>query len=121
MFEPSVPYAARAKTGNGIPYLGTRVRIEQDGNQDDQVAEQDGEERLRPVHAGRHESRGEHVGRDAVRHADPERRVVVGCPGSARDRNRREILVVVRAGLDPPGVDEFHSSVGQNALVRHHA
>ena len=64
--------------------LRARVRIEQDGNQDDGVAEEDGEERLRPVHARRHQTRGEHVGRNAVRHADPQRGVVVGGPVAAR-------------------------------------
>ena len=78
------------------PWMG----VEQDWNEDDGVAEEDGDERLPPVHAARHQPRREHVGRDAVRHADPQRRVVVGRPGACGERNRREVVVVERAALD---------------------
>ena len=74
--------------------------VEQDWNEDDGVAEEDGDERLPPVHAARHQPRRQHVGRDAVRHADPQRRVVVGRPRAGGERNRREVVVVERAALD---------------------
>ena len=80
--------------------LRARVRVEQDRDEHDRVAEQDRDERLPPVHARGHEARREHVGRDAVRHADPQRRVVVGGPVAPRDRHRREVVVVERARLD---------------------
>ena len=76
---------------------GARVRVEQDRDQHDRVAEEDRDERLPPVHAGRHQPRREHVGGNAVRHADPQRGVVVGRPRAPRDRQRREVLVVERA------------------------
>ena len=57
-------------------------------------------ERLPPVHARRDQPRREHVGRDAVRHRDPQRRVVVGRPVAPRDRHRREVVVVERTRLD---------------------
>ena len=36
-----------------------------------------------------------------MRHADPQRRVVVGGPVAPRDRHRRQVVVVERARLDP--------------------
>jgi hypothetical protein len=46
-FEPAVPYAARAKTGNGMPYLVPGCEFSRIGHEHDRVAEQDREERLR--------------------------------------------------------------------------
>ena len=75
--------------------LRARVRVEQDRHEHDRVAEQDREQRLPPVHALRHQARRQHVGRDAVRHRDPQRGVVVGRPvaaarpGPARGRGCR--------------------------------
>ena len=39
-FEPMVPYAARANTGNGMPYFVPGMRVEQDRDEHDGVAEQ---------------------------------------------------------------------------------
>ena len=102
-FDPIVPYAARAKTGNGMPYFVPGCELSRIGIEHDRVAEHDREERLPPVHAGRDQPRRQHVGRDAVRHADPQRRVVVGRPVAPRDRHRREVVVVERARLDARG------------------
>ena len=52
-FEPSVPYAARAKTGNGMPYFVPGCELSRIGTQHDHVAEQDRDQRLPPVHARR--------------------------------------------------------------------
>src|SRR5437867_11086583 len=67
-FDPKVPYAARANTGNVIPYFVPGCELSRDGGEDDRVAQQDGDERLRPAHARRHQPRREHVRGDAVRH-----------------------------------------------------
>ena len=99
--------------------LRARVRVQEDRDEHDRVAEQDREERLRPVHAGRHQPRRQHVGGNAVRHADPQRGVVVGRPVAARQRHRRQILVVERARLDAAGVDELDPAV-RRAVVRSH-
>ena len=50
-FEPSVPYAARANTGNGMPYFVPGCELSRIGIEDDRVAEQDRDERLPPAHA----------------------------------------------------------------------
>ncbi len=49
-FEPTVPYAARAKTGKGMPYFVPGMGVEQDRHEDDRVAEEDRDERLLPAH-----------------------------------------------------------------------
>ena len=72
--EPGGRLSSRSSPGNRI------------GIEHDRVAEQDREERLPPVHARGHQARREHVGRDAVRHADPEGGVVVGRPVAAGHR-----------------------------------
>ena len=93
------------------------MRVQQNRNQDDGVAEQDREQRLPPVHPGRHQARGEHVGRDAVRHADPQRGVVVGRPGAPADGHRGQVGVVERARFHPRRIDELHTAVWETALV----
>ena len=115
-FDPSVPYAARANTGNGMPYFVPGCEFSRIGIEDDGVAEQDREQRLPPVHARRHQPRRQHVGRDAVRHADPQRGVVVGRPVAARQRHRREVVVVERAGFDARRVGQLDAAVRKPAL-----
>ena len=100
-----------------MPYFVPGCEFEQDRDQHDGVAEQNREERLRPVHAGRHQPRRQHVGRDAVRHADPERGVVVGGPVAPRERDRREVVVVERARLDASRVDELDAAVRRAPFV----
>ena len=76
------------------------VRIEQHWNQDDDIAQKNGEERLFPIHAaGNHRARHQ-VGRNVDAHGDPERRVVVGAPRAVIEGNRREIFVPQRAGCN---------------------
>ena len=89
------------------------MRVEQDREENDRVAEEDRDERLPPVHARGHQPRRQHVGRDAVRHGDPQRRVVVGRPVAPRDRHRREVFVVERARLDPPRVPQLDTAIRQ--------
>jgi hypothetical protein len=95
------------------------MRVQQDRHEDDRVAQQNRDQRLRPVHARRHQARGEHVGRNAMRHADPQRCVVVGGPVPSRDRDRREVLVVDGAGLDALRADQLHAAIRKSALVGH--
>ena len=92
--DRSVGGAREDRERNAVPRA--RMRVEQDRDEHDGVAERDREERLPPAHARGHQSRRQHVGRDAVRHADPQRRVVVGRPVAPRDRDRREVFVVER-------------------------
>ena len=91
--------------------LRSRMRVQQDRDEHDGVAEDNGEERLLPVHARCHQPGGEHVRGNAVRHADPQRGVVVGGPVTAVDRNRRKVVVVERAGGNPRRVAELHAPV----------
>ena len=74
--------------------LRAGVGVEQHGDQHDQVAEQDGADRLPPAHAAGDQAGGQHVGGNADAHRDPERGVVVGAPGAAFERDGREVLVV---------------------------
>src|SRR6202795_3154175 len=76
------------------------MRVQQHGNQHQDVAEKNGEERLLPVHAAGDHSAGEHVGGDVHAHGDPESGVVVGAPGAALARDRSKVLVVERTALD---------------------
>jgi len=79
--------------------LRSSVGIEHHRNEDDEVAEEDGAERLFPAHAGGDETAGEHVGGDADRHRDPKRDVVVDAPGAIFGGDGGEVLV-------PEGVGE---------------
>ena len=90
------------------------MRVQQDWNQDDRVAEQDGDQRLPPVHAGADQSRRQHVSRNAVRHADPERGIVIGRPIAVGNFDRREVAIKERTGADflKRLVLEFDASVG---------
>jgi len=106
------PVGGAGEHGEGNPVLRARMRVEQDRDEHDRVAEQDGDEGLPPVHARGHEAGREHVGGDAVRHADPERGVVVGRPVAARDRHRGQVVVVERAPLDARGIDDLDAAVG---------
>src|ERR1051326_3203964 len=76
------------------------MRVEQDRDQHDGVAEEDRDQRLPPVHARADQTRRKHVRRDAVRHADPKRGVVVSGPVAPRDGNGREIAIVESAVAD---------------------
>src|ERR1041384_6283366 len=76
------------------------MRVKQNRNQHDRVAEQDRDQRLPPVHARADQSRRKHVSRNAVRHADPERSIVVRRPVPIRDFDRREIAIEQRALAD---------------------
>ena len=77
--------------------LRAGMRVEQHGDQHQHVAQENGEQRLFPVHPAGNHAAGEHVGRDVHAHGDPQRRIVVRPPGAALERNGSEILVVERA------------------------
>ena len=83
--------------------FGPGVGVQHHRNQHDQVSEADREQRLPPVHPDRDEPAGHHVRRDAVRHRDPQRGVVVRRPGAARCRDRGEVGVEERARADVGG------------------
>src|SRR5437667_335978 len=88
------------KNGKRDAVLRAGVRVEQHGDQHEDVAEKNGEKRLFPAHAAGNHSAGEHVGRDVDAHGDPQSGVVVGTPEAALGTNRREVLVVERARFD---------------------
>ena len=90
--------------------------VEEDRDEDDRVAEEDREQRLLPVHPAVHEARGQHVRRDAVRHRDPQRRVVVGRPGAPGDGDGREIFVIKSAPEDGGCVRQLDTPVGVDDL-----
>ena len=77
--------------------LGAGVGVEEHRDQDDDVAQRDGQQRLPPVHPCGHEARGQEVGRDDYGHPDPERRYVVGRPRPLLRPRRRKVLVVQAA------------------------
>lgn len=72
--------------------------VEENWNQNNDVAKEDRDYRLPPVHSGTDQSRREHVSGNTVRHANPKRGVVVGGPIAPRDRHRSQIVVEQRAG-----------------------
>ena len=51
MLAPRTPNEARTKTGKRNAVLGAGVRVQHHRHEDDQVAEQDGADRLPPAHA----------------------------------------------------------------------
>jgi hypothetical protein len=64
-----------------MPNFGAGMGIEEHGNQDDEIAEEDGQNGLNPVYALGNEARGKHVGGNTDAHGHPKRGVVVGAPG----------------------------------------
>ncbi len=100
--------AAQHRERHAVLRAGVRVQDHRD--QDDGVAEQDGDERLPPVHALLHQPRRERVGGDHHAHADPERGDVIRGPRAAGERRRREVGVPQRTGRDVLGqLDEVAS------------
>ena len=69
------------------------MRVQQNRNQNDRVAQQNRNQSLPPVHACTDQSRRKHVSRNAVRHADPERGVVVSGPIALVDFDGRQIAI----------------------------
>ena len=82
------------KPGNGIPYFVPGCELSKYRREHDGVAKQDRDQRLPPVHPRRDQPRRHHIGRNAVRHRDPKRGVVIGRPVALCDRHRREVFVV---------------------------
>ncbi len=74
--------------------------VQQDRRQHYRVAEQNRNQGLPPVHARADQSRRQHVSRNAVRHADPKRRIVVGRPVTFRNFDRRQVAIEERAPAD---------------------
>jgi len=70
------------------------VRVEKHGDEDDQVAQQDGADGLLPIHAAGDEAGRQHVSGDADRHGDPEAGVVVSAPGAPVQGDRRKVRVI---------------------------
>src|SRR5207302_1296909 len=59
------------KNGKGDAVLRSGMCVEKHGNQHEDVAKKNGEERLAPVHAAGNHAAGEHVGGDIDAHGDP--------------------------------------------------
>src|SRR5438045_2179670 len=60
--------ARTREDGEGDAVLRSGMRVREDRNEDDDVADEDRDERLPPVHARADEARREHVRRDAINH-----------------------------------------------------
>ncbi len=116
--------------GEGNAVLGARVRIQQHGNQHDQIAEQHRAHRLLPVHPLGDERRSKLIGGDLHRHGEPQRNVVVESPRPLRRRSRREVAVrktginnaqmVLSEGSDDRSARRIfadHMSVWTNKLI----
>jgi len=71
------------ENGEGNAVLRAGVGVEDHGDKDENVAEENGEERLLPVHAAGDHAAGEEVGGDIDAHGDPQGGVAVGGPGAA--------------------------------------
>src|SRR6185503_10326701 len=63
--------------------------------------------------------RGQRVGRDAVRHRDPQRGVIPRVPRALRDGDRREVVVVERRRGQRLGMAQLDAAVVVLILVRH--
>ena len=109
--EPAAGYQAAQETGeHGAVHpevhaqehgqwdavLGAHMRVQDHGNEHDDVAEEDGEERLFPVHTLLDEAGGEHVGGNTHGHADPDGGDMPAIPGAGRGGHGREIFAVQR-------------------------
>ena len=93
------------QNGERNSVLRAGMRVQQHGREHDQVAEEDREHRLLPVHSALNQAGGQHVGEDVDRHRNPERGEVVGAPGAALGAGGREVFVVERAGFDARGLE----------------
>ena len=82
------------REGNAVARAG--MGIEQHGNQNDQIAEEDGDDGLKPVHAFGDEAGREHVGGYANTHGNPEGGVVVDAPGTLFVGDRSEVRIIER-------------------------
>src|SRR6266536_2099314 len=94
----AVTCARENREGNSVFRAG--VRVQQNRDQDDRVAQKDRDQSLPPIHARTDQTRREHVSRNAMRHAYPKRSVVIGGPVSIRYLDRREVTIEERAGAD---------------------
>lgn len=74
------------------------MRVEHHGNQHNQVAEENGQDGLPPVHPAGNQAGGQHVGRDANRHADPEGGDIPQVPLAVGDPDRSHVPADKRAG-----------------------
>ena len=83
--------------GNAVARPG--VGVEDHRHQHDDIAEENGEDGLPPVHAAVDERRGQHVGRDAGGHGNPQGRDVPHAPPHW-DRGWCHVAVVIRRGGD---------------------
>ena len=89
------------------------VGVEDHRHQDDRVAQEDREDRLPPVHPLGDQRRGEHVGRDAGRHRDPERGDVLRAPAPLLERRRGEVGI----GIGRVGTSGRSRTVRRGASV----
>ena len=87
--------AAKNREGDSVARPGVRVQDHRDD--DDEVAEKNREDRLRPIHAAADERRRQHVSRDAGRHRNPKRGETADAPFAPLLRHRRKIDIVKMA------------------------
>ncbi len=133
--EPSAGDEARRRAGTLAPRSAERcaavdgegdsvaragVGVEDHGDEDDGVGEEDGEDGLPPVHAAGDESGGEHVGGDAGGHGDPEGGDIPGSPLAAGAGDGGHVGGVVGGGGEV-GVefDDFGGGGGERFGGRH--
>ena len=76
------------------------MRVQEHGNQHQDIPEKYGEERLLPVHAPGDHAAGEHVRGDVHAHGNPQGGVIVGAPDAAFAGDGSEVLVVERTVLN---------------------
>ena len=88
------------KHGKSNPEFRPGVRIQNHGNDYDQVAEANSKHRLPPIHPLGNKPARQHIRRDTNRHPDPERRDIPDAPVASGRGDRREVLVEKRASLD---------------------
>ncbi len=93
------------KNGERNAVFCAGVGVEEHGHEHDEVAEQDGDDGLPPVHAAGDQAGGQHVGGNADAHGHPERGVIVSAPGALLEGDGREVVIVERG----VGVGEIHA------------
>lgn len=88
--------AERSATKNWKRNSVTRssVRVQDDWEKDDEIAEKNCQNSLPPIHPAADERGSQHVGGNAGRHRNPERGETSHAPGASLPRHGREVAII---------------------------
>ena len=96
--DRAIRRASKNRKRNSV--LRSGMRIEKYRDKDDRIPEQYGDQRFPPIHSRRDQTRRQKIGRNAMRHRDPQRGIVIRGPVAPDDRNRCKVDIVKRRRLD---------------------